>query len=795
MAASESSSAVPAWENRYQWIASRIVEHLSATRPKPDGYVPGALRPAGQDVPRPQGLYTRVLIWPGEWPEVSESKLAEHAQALRDWARHQDDANHQARAITDELFSTDWTAGEARDAAFEHYEKEYCLHDKVVETGEAVAASVDQVSEFTGLIKGKMRQAHDEWHREIEQMLRLSRVTGAPVGIGPITAKYRPLIADWSAELHGYTQNQTTMLTNKFGAPEAPAGKHSGPEFGSDAPTDGPADRGPQDPELSGKKPTAVGANPGSTNFGSDAPTGANVQATGVGNGLFGSDVPTSAIGGSPGIASQPKMPSMPSMPSMPPSGGGGGSSPLSSLGGGMGGLQGMFGQGLTGPLGNVNPAALQGPSSAGMSPTSLGAQFGKGLSMGSSAAGAMPPISSAPTVPQTPTTPLAAPLNQASAPAAAAPAGGLTAPSSNAAGAGAPAMSGGGIPAGATPPMTSYGSVLPPSAMPPAAAGGAGGPASIGGAPPPPPVTGNAGAAPTTGFMPVREQVAPQPVARSVSMSDLELARAAVADLAATSSVVYPGLEWAVAVSRGGTSGLPELWVTSNEGAGYIPAGVYLRRTMPLAARFDEDFDARWFGWFNPAETVLRAVRARGETVSAIATTWPQKSEFVSDATPDVAIAVAPSSTPADAESSQLLSSRSHRLETVAPGVYRYLESANQDVAEAYARQLTQEAAFRGPELSAVAWSVARTLISSRWPSAEEWAALRSEYEMERLMAGSQRPGLTGMEEPAQLVAYVQDFVHCRRLETLVCWENGTPADVVYAAAMAGVSLNPVSV
>ncbi len=130
-----------------------------------------------------------------------------------------------------------------------------------------------------------------------------------------------------------------------------------------------------------------------------------------------------------------------------------------------------------------------------------------------------------------------------------------------------------------------------------------------------------------------------------------------------------------------------------------------------------------------------------------------------------------------------------------MAPGVYRYLESANQDVAEAYARQLTQEAAFRGPELSAVAWSVARTLISSRWPSAEEWAALRSEYEMERLMAGSQRPGLTGMEEPAQLVAYVQDFVHCRRLETLVCWENGTPADVVYAAAMAGVSLNPVSV
>jgi hypothetical protein len=274
--------------------------------------------------------------------------------------------------------------------------------------------------------------------------------------------------------------------------------------------------------------------------------------------------------------------------------------------------------------------------------------------------------------------------------------------------------------------------------------------------------------------------------------MTDLELARVAVADLAAASSVVYPGLEWAVVVSRS-ASGVPELWVTTNEGAGYIPAGVHIRRSMPLAARFDEDFDARWFGWFNPAETALRAVRARGDAVSAIATTWAQQSELVNDATPDVAIAVAPSSAPGDAEASELLNSRSHRLETVAPGIYQSLDRADQHVAEAYARQLTQEAAFSGPELSSVAQSVARGLISSRWPSNEEWSALRSEYEMERLMAGSQRPGLQGYEQPEQLVGYVQDFVHCRRLETLLCWENGTPADVVYAAAMAGVSLNPL--
>jgi hypothetical protein len=76
--------------------------------------------------------------------------------------------------------------------------------------------------------------------------------------------------------------------------------------------------------------------------------------------------------------------------------------------------------------------------------------------------------------------------------------------------------------------------------------------------------------------------------------MTDLENAQAAVADLAAASSAVFPGLEWAVAVTRGST-GVPDLWVCSNEGACFIPGGVYLSRTMPVAAHFDADFDDRW--------------------------------------------------------------------------------------------------------------------------------------------------------------------------------------------------------
>jgi len=270
--------------------------------------------------------------------------------------------------------------------------------------------------------------------------------------------------------------------------------------------------------------------------------------------------------------------------------------------------------------------------------------------------------------------------------------------------------------------------------------------------------------------------------------MNDLESARMVVADLAAASSAVYPGLQWAVLVARG-ASGMPEMWVTTNEGAGYIPHGVFVSRAMPLAAGLDPAFDARWFGWSNPAETVLRAVQARGDAVSAIATTWPQESEEVRAASEDVAIGVAPLGGPAEAEASTLTRGRSHRLETVDPALYHELSLADQHEVDAYVRQLTQQAAFNaGPELSLTAQSVARALVAGRWPEEAEWNALRTEYDSVRLMAGSQHPGLLGFEEPAQLLTYQTDFALCRRIETLLCWDDGAPADVAYAARAAGV-------
>ena len=53
----------------------------------------------------------------------------------------------------------------------------------------------------------------------------LRSADGYPIGIGPIVSEYRPLIAGWSAELHQSGQDETRFLTDKFGAPEAPADK------------------------------------------------------------------------------------------------------------------------------------------------------------------------------------------------------------------------------------------------------------------------------------------------------------------------------------------------------------------------------------------------------------------------------------------------------------------------------------------------------------------------------------------------------------------------------------------
>jgi len=783
--------------------AAKLLEKFNAAKPTmPDNYVLGLGMPGGGDIQLQPGMFTGSLIGPGVWPTESESGLSQTADKLKKLSDQHRQASAAAERSRDDVFSPGghWSDGAGADAAYEHYDAEHKAHNAVVDVLDEVASSQGRLSDLIRLGKRNIRDAHDKAHQEIEKYLNAPN--GVSTGQIAVTlTKYRTLIEEHRANLHGWMAEQTSMLTNKFDVPEAPPGS---PPQNGESEDQGHHRADPTDGSTTEPAGSTHVPHPGSDGYHKgDITDGSNgSDATGQVPGLpdplttpYQRATPTEGAG-------TPKPPSMPSMPSPPSMGsgggsGGGGSSPLSSLGSGMGGMQGMPG-GAKGVGGMSSPASgLQGPASSA-SPASLGSEFGRGMAAGNAAAGGMPPLtSSAP--PQTPSGPLsAAPLAQTSAPASAAPTASTVPASATPTGAGAGVGGGGmgGMPAGgfgaaggssgASPQMTSYGSVLPPAA-PAAPAGGAGAPGAVSSAPAAAGAAGGAAAAGAPGFLPGLREVNNQRVGRDMSMTDLENARTAVADLAAASSVVYPGLEWAVAVTRG-ASGFPEMWVTTNEGAGYIPPGVYVRRSMPLAAHFDPDFDGRWLGWTNPAETVLRAVRMRGDALSAIATTCAHDSEEVRSATPDVAIGVAPAGPPSEAEASALTRDRSHRLETIAPAVFVGLQR-DADEAERYARQLTQQVVFSGPEMSTAATSVARAIIAGQWPSEREWADLTAQYETDLLMAGAQRPGLMGVEEPQQLVSYQRVFTDCRRLETLLCWQNGDLADVVYAAITAGAS------
>lgn len=551
--------------------AAKLHDVFNKAKPKaPDNYVPSLGTPGG-DIQLQPGLFTSALIGPGVWPTESESELAQtktKLEQLRD--RHQDAAD-EARRLTDEVYSQHWTDGAGADAAYEHYSAEYKAHLGVVDVLDGVAKTNGRLGEWIRLAKRNIRDAHDQAHREIEDYLKAPGGTPTAVIGSVIVPKYRTLIEGFSGQLKTAVGDETMSLSNEFGFPEAPPGSPGNQDKPDDRHTADPSEDPTTKPldSQNGTAPTDGGYKNADVLDGAGKPD----PATGLGTGLpdpLGTGYTNAPSVGTTGSTTKPSMPSIPSAPSMGGSGGGsggGGSSPLSSLGGsgsGMGSMQGMGGaaNGLSGTGSMSGPASgLQG-SAAQATPASLGSEFGRGVAAGSAAAGGAPAFGGAQSAPpQPPAGPLsAAPLGQTSAAAAAAPVAASTPPSSAPPAAG---MGGGmgGVPAGGlgsagggggpAPQMTPYSSVLPQS--PGGAAGAGPGPVGSGlGSAAPPPATG-AGAGAGPGFLPgVREVSTPQRVGRDVSMTDLEAARAVVADLAAASSVVYPGLEWAVVVSRG---------------------------------------------------------------------------------------------------------------------------------------------------------------------------------------------------------------------------------------------------
>ena len=323
-------------------------------------------------------------------------------------------------------------------------------------------------------------------------------------------------------------------------------------------------------------------------------------------------------------------------VPSMSGLGGGGGmgtgGGPSMPGGLGSGSLSGLSSNPLTGGLGGMPGAAGGLPAGGGVSASagsgSPAAAFSRGLSTGAGIGGGMPTLP--PTAPASPS-PALSPGGSA-APAAAA--GGGVAPAAAQPGTvapAAPAASAGAGMGSAAPMMLPPGSMGPPAgAVPPPAAasmpagtigGGSNAPSSAA-----PPSTGGGGAT----LIPASVVAAGQTAAARERRESADAA--AVKELAwklqhAAQVVGYP-TEWAVGVFRSPSG--TETVITSNDGASFIPAGVFVPRSVRVLAAdplVDDHFRQLWFGWADPARVLIEYAHLRadmGWRLVAAATTGP---------------------------------------------------------------------------------------------------------------------------------------------------------------------------
>jgi hypothetical protein len=405
--------------------------------------------------------------------------------------------------------------------------------------------------------------------------------------------------SDFGASEPGTAGGEKPTAANDFGASEPSrtdegtgrSGHQGGhTASGSQSDADAPAgDFGDSEPGPSSGLP----AGPSSLgNFGSSPGGGSGSPMSGLGGALGGFKPPSMGGGGLPGGGMGGGMP------------GSGMGMPSGLPGGGMPG-GGLPGGGMPGGGGPPNPVQA----------------FSQGIGQGLGAGGgsALPTALTQP--PPAPAPPASAAAPGVVSPAAGAPAanlaGPVAAPPASTGGGGMPsgvpmggmgAMgggTGGGSAPGSLPP---YGSDIPraPSAPVSPAAGPSG--------PAPTSAVGGAGGASVTALPP---GVVGSGVGTSAGAA-AEAVRSALPDPLLTGATallhqllhdsrMYPYMDWCVGVFTTPTG--PQTVIVNSEGAGYLPPGVYIPRTARMLFAdpgLSAQFRARWFGWANPAETML---------------------------------------------------------------------------------------------------------------------------------------------------------------------------------------------
>lgn len=250
-----------------------------------------------------------------------------------------------------------------------------------------------------------------------------------------------------------------------------------------------------------------------------------------------------------------------------------------------------------------------------------------------------------------------------------------------------------------------------------------------------------------------------------------------------------HPGLDWCVAVFRSDT-GPAETVVTSNEGAGYLPAGVFLPRSAQHLfsdSLVDNKFRAQWFGHTDPVATMvayadLRRGEDGGQPVHALAASSRMGGALVAAEEAEVGLLhlCEESASPFHGSSvDQILDElHVHRLTVVDPELHAWICSEGRTLAEMAARcdELSTHA-FRATtallgtsqtSLPDIGAAVFNELCNSEIVDESRWEALYIAMRDAQFTAGAVRP-----TEASTIGAdmYRRRFAVAQFLEMLYWW------------------------
>ena len=268
--------------------------------------------------------------------------------------------------------------------------------------------------------------------------------------------------------------------------------------------------------------------------------------------------------------------------------------------------------------------------------------------------------------------------------------------------------------------------------------------------------------------------------------------------------SRVYGCVDWCVGIFKTGY-GIDTV-VVSNEGAGYIPPGVFLprsARTLFSDTGLTAAFLARWFGWVNPAQTMLAYAALIGDhdpnlQLYALAVSTDHGGSALPARDAGVACyedcGLLTSPVRADAEPMALDEMHVHRLQTLDAAEYARLirmtvpEAQQHDASWATTREavhtaLSRASSLLGLEVPPVIRHVASAVDRSEPVSGEQWDELEFARFNATLDSASQRAGRRADDVMSPHARACHNLA--RVAELLLMW-RGAPnyCDIAYEAA-----------